>query len=129
MRRRARGSPEPGLPRRAWHHQPPEMDASAIRPGLRVLSNDGAMLGWVTRVEGGTMTVARSRRSELAFDVSEEHVVARLKDELFLDRPRVSYADMYRIEPGTRTTMRRLLPGGQFLRRLLPVWRHGAGSP
>lgn len=105
------------------------MDASTIRPGLRVLSNDGAMLGWIARVDGGTITVARSRRSDLAFDVPVERVAARLKDEIFLDRPQVFYADLYRFEPGTRMAMRRVLPCGHFLRRLIPVWRHGAGSP
>ena len=94
-----------------------------------MLSNDGAMLGWIARVEGGTITVARSRRSDLAFEVPAERVAARLKDEVFLDQPRAFYADVYRPEPGAREAVRRLLPRGHLLRRLLPVWRHGAGSP
>jgi hypothetical protein len=105
------------------------MDAPTIRPGLRVLSNDGAMLGWIARIEDGTLVVARSRRSDLAFEVPEERVAARLKDEVFLDRPKSFYAEAYRIEPDARDSLRRVQPRGHLLRRLLPVWRHGAGSP
>lgn len=105
------------------------MDTPTIHPGLRVLSNDGAMLGWISRVDDGLITVARSRRSDLAFHVAESHVAARLKDEVFLDRPKSFYADVYRIEHGARDELRRVLPFGSLLRRLIPVWKHGAGSP
>jgi hypothetical protein len=105
------------------------MDAPTIRPGMRVLSNDGAMLGWVARVDGGTITVARSRRSDLAFRVTEDRVAARLLDEIFLDRPKVFYADVYRPDPGAAREVRRVLPRGHLFRRLVPVFRHGAGSP
>ncbi len=105
------------------------MDAPTIRPGQRVLSNDGAMLGWIARIDDGTITVARSRRSDLAFEVPVERVAARLRDEVFLDLPGSFYADAYRIEPGTKEAVRRLLPRGHLLRRLVPVLRHGAGSP